>query len=472
MGAITFNGSSIGTNLHQLLMAEDIQPGSSASYELCKQIYLYHPLGAKIVEYPINMAMSKSRDISVKCSASEMIVEQFLQTWEKLKCDNHIKNLARTSAIYGISSIVYLVNGVSTEIAIPLEKLAEHELSFNVYDPLNTSGSLVLNQLPLADDFQKPQIVAVNGVKFHPSRSCVLLNEEPIYISFTESAFGFVGRSAYQRALFPLKTYIQTMITDDLVTVKAGVLVAKIKAPGSFVDNLMMSAMSFKRNVLNEAKVGNTINIDIDEEIETLNMQNIDKAMVTARKNALENIAMAIQAPAKILNSETFAEGFGEGTEDAKNVARYITNKQKDLQPVFDWFDQIVMYTAWTPEFFEAVKNEHPEEFDGVEFTQAFVEWKNGFKATFPNFLIESDAEKIKTEEVKLKAIIALVDTLSTTIDPTNKADLIQWAIDNFNEQQLLFKNPLNIDIETLREYLEEHANDEQQQETEAGFKL
>lgn len=472
MSIIKFNGSTVGTQLHELLMADDIQPGSSASYELCKQIYLYHPLGAKIVEYPVNMALSQPREISVKSSASEMIVEQFIQTWDKLNCDNHIKNLARTSAIYGIASIVYIVDGVSTESAVPHEALADTNISFNVYDPLNTSGSLVLNQMPLQSDFQKPQIVAVNGIKFHPSRSCVLLNEEPIYISFTESAYGFVGRSAYQRALFPLKTYIQTMITDDLVTKKAGVLVAKIKAPGSFIDNIMMSAMQFKRNLLNEAEVGNSINIDTDEEIETLNMQNIDKAMITARKNAIENIALAIQAPAKILNSETFAEGFGEGTEDAKNVARYIMNKQKDIQPVFDWFDQIVMYKSWTPEFFEAVKNEYPDEYNNVEFTQAFVKWKNTFKAHWPNFLLESDAEKIKTEEVKLKAIIALLDTLSATIDPTNKADLIQWAIDNFNEQQMLFKNPLNIDIEILREYLENQPTQEQLQDPEAGFKL
>jgi len=471
MGSVLFNGSTIGTHLTELLMSEDIAPGSSASYELCKQIYLYHPLGAKIVEYPVNMAMSKPREISVKSTAAEMIIEQFMQTWDKLKCDSHIKNLARTSAIYGISTIVYIVTGVATETAVPLEALAENDLYFNVFDPLNTSGSLVLNQLPLSSDFQKPQIVAVNGQKFHPSRSCVLLNEDPIYISFTESAYGFVGRSAYQRALFPLKTYIQTMITDDLVTKKAGVLVAKIKAPGSFIDNIMMSAMSFKRNLLNQAEVGNTVNIDIDEAIESLDLQNIDKAMITARKNALENIALAIQAPAKILNSETFAEGFGEGTEDAKNVARYILNKQKDLQPVFDWFDNIVMYKAWTPDFFEAVKNEYPDEYKDVDFKEAFIGWKNSFKAQWPNFLIESDADKIKTEEVKLKAIIALVDTLGAQIDPTNKADLIQWGIDNFNEQQLLFKNPLNIDIEVLRDYLEKHA-DQEQKVAEAGFKL
>jgi len=33
---------------------------------------------------------------------------------------------------------------------------------------------------------------------------------------YTQAAFGFVGRSVYQRPLYPLKSFVQTMITDDL----------------------------------------------------------------------------------------------------------------------------------------------------------------------------------------------------------------------------------------------------------------
>ena len=37
------------------------------------------------------------------------------------------------------------------------------------------------------------------------------------------------------------------MITDDMVTVKAGVIIAKVKQPGSVVDNLMKFAAGTKR---------------------------------------------------------------------------------------------------------------------------------------------------------------------------------------------------------------------------------
>jgi hypothetical protein len=108
------------------------------------------------------------------------------------------------------------------------------------------------------------------------------------------------------------------MITDDMVTLKSGVLIAKMKPPGGIIDQVMQLAASLKRSIVQEAQVGNVISVGQEDSIETLNMQNIDGAYGMARRNILENIALSADMPAKILNAETFAEGFGEGTEDAK----------------------------------------------------------------------------------------------------------------------------------------------------------
>jgi hypothetical protein len=468
-GRVVFSGSSVGTPLQTMLMSDGIEPGSDVSYELCKIIYMYHPMGAKMVEYPIDMAMSKPRIISVKDSPGDDAANQFNKVWKELNCDCNIKNLAKTSAIYGIASIAYMQDGNPSNVAIPLNNLAGKPLKFNVFDPLNTSGSLVLSQNPLDPNFQKPTIVSVQGQVFHPSRTCVLLNEEPIYIKFTSSAFGFVGRSVYQRALYPMKTFIQTMVADDLVSRKAGVIISKQKSNGSFVDNVMQTIASWKRNLLNVSGTGNTISIDIDESIETLDLQNVDKALITSRKNCIENIALAMQAPAKILNAETMAQGFGEGTEDAKNIARYVDARRAALQHVFEYFDEIVMHTAWTPGFFETMKKQYPSTYKKMSYQQAFSNWKNSFKAEWENFLIEPDSEKIKTEDIKLKAIISLLEKLLPELDPENKSDLIQWAIDNFNEQNLLFVHPLMIDTEILKKYLEENRDNEKEFNKQQG---
>ena len=39
-------------------------------------------------------------------------------------------------------------------------------------------------------------------------------------------------------------------------------------------------------------------------------------------------------------------------------------------------------------------------------------------------------------------------------LDPENKATVIQWAQDNFNELKLLFQNPLLLDFDALEKYV------------------
>lgn len=470
--SVSIGGSNLGTELQTLLMADSIQPGTTTSYELCKVIYLFHPLGAKMVELPLAIAQSQEREIKVGESPEDRVVQAFKDEWKKIKADTHIFNVMRLSRIYGVASLVYGSQGIPTDRPIPLKDLYKEHLYFNVLDPLNTSGSLVLNQDPNAPDFQKYASVSVQGKPYHRSRSCVVLNEEPIYIAYTVSAFGYVGRSVYQRALFPLKSFVQSMITDDLVTKKAGLLIAMIKAVGSVADKVMMGFTMFKRSILKEAQTGNVISVGADDKIESLNMQNADTAMTTARKNILENIAAANGMPAQLLNNETMAQGFGEGSEDAKNIARYIDGIRADMQPVYEFFDELVMYRAWNPEFYKTIQLEFPEDYGSMPYLQAFYKWKNSFRAVWPNLLIEPESERIKIDDTRMKTLISVIQTFLPLMDPENKGNLMQWAQDNINENPLLFKHELTLDIDAFKDFAEEQQDRmAQQQEQEAQDK-
>ncbi|MEX3914877.1 phage portal protein [Paraburkholderia sp. BR10872] len=449
---IVLPGSSLGTQLTDLLMADDLEPGSDVSYQLAKTIYLWHPLGAKMAELPVEMAMSQPRIITIPGSPESMVKEAFEREWASMNANGLIFQTKVLSRVYGVASLAYGAEGVPTDRPIDPKDLADLAIYFNTLDPLNTAGSLVLNQDPNAPDFLKHAAIAVSGKPYHRSRAVVVMNENPVYLGYTNSAFGYVGRSVYQRALFPLKSFIQSMITDDLVTLKAGLLIAKMKGAGSIVDNLMSSLAGYKRQLLQEAQSGNVLNIDISEAIETLNMQNTDVAMTTARKNIIENTASAAKMPAKLLLSESYAEGFGEGSEDAKDIARYINGVRKDMQPLYDFIDPIVMNRAWNPEFYKTVQNQFPE-YRKIPYTRALYDWKNAFHAEWPNLLEEPESEKAKTEDVKLKAIIAMVEVLKPDLDPANKAILIDWAAMNFNECKTLIQHPLLLDIQALMEY-------------------
>jgi hypothetical protein len=425
-----------------------------------------------MTDSPIKMAQSQERKIAVSDECEEALVKAFNEEWKKIEADSIIFNTLRLSRIYGISTCALLVNGKESNVPIDYSDLWRSEINFNVFDPLNTSGSLVGNLQPNDKEFLKfKNGVTVQGQVYHPSRVCIVLNEDPIYIGYTNSSFGYVGRSVYQRSLFPLKSFINSIITDDMVTRKAGVLIAKLKQPGSIIDNVMQTLAGIKRNILQQAQNNNVVSISTEEEVESLNLQNVSPAFGDARRNILENIAVSADMPAKILNSETFAEGFGEGTEDAKNVAKYIQTVRDEAKPLYAFFDKIVMYRAWNEKFFDALKVQYSEEYKGISYTEAFYKWVEGFKTEWPNLLIEPDSEKIRIEDARLKAVLALVEVLFPSLDPENKSKLLQWAIDNFNKNEMLFNSHLELDIDKLKDFFDEALkmqNDAQQAETEA----
>jgi hypothetical protein len=446
-------GTGLGTALTSLLLAQDIIPGTAPSYELCKTIWLYHPLGQKMAESPLNWAQSQEREIVVS-GHPDRVKQAFLREWKAIKADKIIKNTQAQARVYGIASVVLGIEDYDSNKPMPYEKLAEAPLYFNVLDPLNTSGSLVLDQDTNSSDFQKTTAIATQGKTYHRSRVCIAMHEQPVYIAYTSSAFGFVGRSVYQRALYPLKSFVQTMRTDDMISRKAGLLIAKMQAPGSIISKVMTAVQGFKRSLLQEAETDNVLSIGTDEEITSLNLQNIDGAGGFARGNILKNIATAADMPAIMLENETLTEGFGEGTEDNKNIARYIDRVREDMEPLYEFFTTIVQYRAWNEAFFVEMQKAYPKVYGGMTYAKAFTQWQNAFQSKWPSLLQEPDSEKVKTDDVKLRAIVAVLEVLLPNLDPENKARVIEWAMDNINETDMLFDAILQLDIEAIRDYV------------------
>lgn len=448
-------GTSSGSALLDLLSAEDIVPGSDAGYELCKTIYTAHPLGPVLADDPITMAQSQEREIAIACAGEQILVDRFTKSWKQFSGVGGsfvIHNLCKTARIYGLATLGVGTRGVDSGRPLRLDRVHSQDIFVSVFDPLNTAGSLVLDQDPNSSDFMKPQRVAVAGKPWHPSRTLVMMNEQPVYISFVNSAFGFVGRSVYQRVLYPLKTYVQSMITDQMVTQKVGLLIAKMKTPGSILDNEMLGQTSAKLGNIKAGQTGNVASIGIDEAIETLNMMNVDGAGKFARDNMLKNIATGACMPAALVNKETLAEGFGEGSEDAKQIARFVDFIRQWMAPAYAFVDAIVMRQAWTPDLFESMQKDFPE-YRKMSFETAFYLWSSSFTAEWPNLLTEPDSEKAKVDDVIFKSVVALLEVMAPQMDPENKARLFMWAADNINERKKLFAGKLEIDEEALATY-------------------
>ncbi|EPC5749842.1 DUF1073 domain-containing protein [Klebsiella pneumoniae] len=444
---------SCSPELITLLDSDDIQPGMSAGYQTCKTIYLFHPLGGKMVDRPIKMAMNESRTVHISQAygIEQRLRDAFEREWKALGADKHIANAARISRIYGVSAIAMLVDNQEPSTAVDYRTLYKHNVTFNILDPLNTAGSIVLNQDPNAQDFQKVDGIRVAGKPYHKSRCVVQQNEDPIYLAYNSAAFGFTGRSVYQRALFPLKSFIQTMRTDDMVSVKGGLLVTKIQGPSSVVNNMMQKLSGIKRMMLKRGKTGEVLQIGANDSIESIDLSNLEKPLDSSRNHILENIAAAADMPAIILNSETFAQGFGEGTEDARSVAVYIDNIREWLEPLYDYFIRICQYRAWSIEFFNSLRADFPELKN--TYSLYFSSWINNFEYRWPSSLKEPESEKVKVDEIRFKAIVSMLEVLlpQVNMDDENRALLIEWAQTNANANESLFPQRLDLDIDSLK---------------------
>ncbi|MBW6021338.1 anti-CBASS protein Acb1 family protein [Klebsiella pneumoniae] len=455
---------SCSPELITLLDSDDIQPGMSAGYQTCKTIYLFHPLGGKMVDRPIKMAMNESRTVHISQAygIEQRLRDAFEREWKALGADKHIANAARISRIYGVSAIAMLVDNQEPSSAVDYRTLYKHNVTFNILDPLNTAGSIVLNQDPNAQDFQKVDGIRVAGKPYHKSRCVVQQNEDPIYLAYNSAAFGFTGRSVYQRALFPLKSFIQTMRTDDMVSVKGGLLVTKIQGPSSVVNNMMQKLSGIKRMMLKRGKTGEVLQIGANDSIESIDLSNLEKPLDSSRNHILENIAAAADMPAIILNSETFAQGFGEGTEDARSVAVYIDNIREWLEPLYDYFIRICQYRAWSIEFFNSLRADFP----GLKNTYSlyFSSWINNFEYRWPSSLKEPESEKVKVDEIRFKAIVSMLEVLLPQVntDDENRALLIEWAQTNANANESLFPQRLDLDIDSLKANRPEQPRDEE----------
>ncbi|WP_317910473.1 anti-CBASS protein Acb1 family protein [Klebsiella michiganensis] len=444
---------SCSPELITLLDSDDIQPGMSAGYETCKTIYLFHPLGGKMVDRPIKMAMNEPRTlhISQAYGIEQRLRDAFEREWKALGANKHIANAARISRIYGVSAVAMLVDNQEPSSAVDYRTLYKHNVTFNILDPLNTAGSIVLNQDPNAKEFQKVDGIRVAGKSYHKSRCVVQQNEDPIYLAYNSAAFGFTGRSVYQRALFPLKSFIQTMRTDDMVAVKGGLLITKIAGAGAVVNKVMQALGGIKRMMLKRGKTGEVLQIGPQDDISSIDLSNLEKPLDSARNHILENIAAAGDMPAIILNSETFAQGFGEGTEDARSVAVYIDNIREWLEPLYDYFIRICQYRAWSIEFFQSLRADFPEL--NNTYSVYFASWINNFEYRWPSSLKEPESEKVKVDEIRFKAIVSMLEVLlpQTNTDDENRALLIEWAQTNANANESLFPQRLDLDIDSLK---------------------
>lgn len=452
MAEIQLN-TNLSSELCKILESDEIQPGTDVGYELCKLLWQYHPLGGKLVEKPITMAMCKPRLYNVETDPDERVVRQFEKVWKRMNMSERIKNLFFVSRCYGAAAIGVGSDGTACRDPLPTFGLQEEDVYINVWDPLNAAGSMVTDQNPNSRYFQQAnKTLKISGKQWHHSRTLKIFNGTPIYLEYQNSTFGFTGRSVFQRVLFPMKSYVGTMTANDLVSQKAGVMVAKTAQNGSVISGIMAAAAKAKREIVKIARTGGVINIGTGDDIESLNLQNIDKALNAARDNIISDIASGSDVPAVLIKEEAFSNGFGEGTEDSKAISQYVDGVRETIAPVMEYFEQLVQYIAWTEDFFTSLKSDYPEIIT-EDYKTTFYQWRLEFTAKWQELVEESPDKHRESDSKVVQQAVAIFSSVSPQVDPSNRAILADWLSNVANSTKTYGDVPLIIDMGTLSKY-------------------
>lgn len=452
MAEIQIN-TNLSSELMQILDSDAIKPGTDVGYNTCKLLWQFHPLGGKLVEKPINMAMCKPRSYNVETDPDERVVRQFREVWERMGLNEKIKNLFYVSRCYGAAAIGVGTDGVTCREPLPTFGLREEDVYINVWDPLNAAGSMVTDQNPNSRFFQQANAtLKIASKSWHPSRTLKIFHGTPIYLEYQNSTFGFTGRSVFQRVLYPMKSYIGTMVANNLVAKKAGVLVAKTEQNGSVASNLMAAATGKKRENVKIAENEGVLSIGPKDDIESLNLQNVDKALSTARDNIISDIAAGSDVPAILIKEEAFSNGFGEGKEDSKAISQYVDGVRQVIEPVMDYFERLVRYIAWNEDFYTSLKNDYPDIIT-EDYQTTFRMWEREFDAEWQELVEESPDKRRESDSKVVQQAGALFSIMAPQLDPENRAMAAEWLASVTNSTETYGDSPMLIDKEALSKY-------------------
>ena len=452
MAEIQIN-TNLSSELMQILDSDAIKPGTDVGYNTCKLLWQFHPLGGKLVEKPINMAMCKPRSYNVETDPDERVVRQFREVWERMGLNEKIKNLFYVSRCYGAAAIGVGTDGVTCKDPLPTFGLREEDVYINVWDPLNAAGSMVTDQNPNSRFFQQANAtLKIASKSWHPSRTLKIFNGTPIYLEYQNSTFGFTGRSVFQRVLYPMKSYIGTMVANNLVAKKAGVLVAKTEQNGSVASGIMAAATGKKRENVKISENEGVLSIGTKDDIESLNLQNIDKALSTARDNIISDIAAGSDVPAILIKEEAFSNGFGEGKEDSKAISQYVDGVRQAIEPVMDYFERLVRYIAWNEDFYTSLKNDYPDIIT-EDYQTTFRMWEREFDAGWQELVEESPDKRRESDSKVVQQAGALFSIMAQQLDPENRAMAAEWLASVTNATETYGDSPMIIDKEALSKY-------------------
>lgn len=413
MGFLDIFGSSIGKNSGDT--GDSFYTNSpllgayrDLTYEECRDIYRYWPLGKRVASALPDFAMSVSREFFVK-DAPEEVNAKLQETANDMEIDQIVKKAALYARIYGLSSLFATQEGnKDASSPITYKDVQENDIVFNILDPLSMGGSIQIDNDPLSPTFSKPIDIKIRGKSVHTQRIEILYNDIPLYYKFNPSSFSFSGPSIYQNMTLLIRSWNRGIIALQRLATKAAAMVKTTKESTN-VTGFSQTAAAKNLELIRSMENDGIASLRSGDTIEFFNLTGVQE-VDTIIQQLNTGLMMALSdTPSGILLDKNLSVGLNDGTEDMKAILMAVDNfRLRMLKPLYLFVDKFLCYKAFDSDFIQEMIKEYPDLYRGKKENEVLTTWCQNYSFEWGELYPQSDGEKAETEGKRLDNLLKL----------------------------------------------------------------
>lgn len=424
-------------------------------YKECKDIYRTTTLGKRIVEGLVNFAMSTQRDIDIHKAPPEAI-EKFKETASEMKQDEAIKKTIYNARIYGTGALYIAMYDEEKEeddftTKPTFEDAYKYKIKFNVFDPLNISGSRV-DLDPLSFHFLEVIDIQVNSNKIPKKRIAISHALEPLYLDTRTSLIPYSPPSVFYNMVELLKQYDDAVKSIGDLLYKAGAIIYKYPVK-SKLTGVTLDAITASGNILEQKRSGEVISISNDSTVEDFPIANLN-GLIDSINKLEDDITKALSdTPVSILFDRNLSNGFSEGDKDKETVISTIESfRENKLTPLYNITDYYIMLKAWDRAFIDEMRYKYSEYKDKTD-NEIFRSWVDNFKFQYGNLFPEPESV---IQDNNAKKLDNLLKAQQLGANPADLQEELNESEIFKNEMEL---NPQNMEVNEDDEEMFDYNN-------------
>ena len=369
------------------------------SYEECRDIYRFWPLGKRVASALPNFAMSAGRKFIIKNAPPE-VIDKIEKTAIDMNIEAIVNNACIYARIYGIA-FIYIANKDTPDKPFLYKDILEPH-SFNILDPLAMGGSIRIDIDPTSPFFNKPVDYRIKGNLVHSQRIFYCTNDIPLYYKWNPSSYSWSGPSIYQNMTLLIRSWNRSIIAIQRMATKAASIIVKRKDI-SYDTGVSLKAIEHNLNMIRNMENDGIASVRTGEEIEFFQLTGIAEIDVIINKLHSALMMALNDTPSGILLDKNLAQSMSDGDNDMKAIIIAVDKFRKDtLTPIYNFLDKFLLYKAFDADFIKDIIKKYPDLYAKMGVNLIRENWISNYTFEYNNIYPLSENEMADTQSKQL----------------------------------------------------------------------